>query len=135
MKKIITLLTVLTFLLGASGCGFLSEEKIKLRDLDFTILSEEVIPEELKSLIEEKKQEPFMLTYSDQESLYICKGYGKQPSGGFSITVSELYLTDDAIYAKTSLLGPSKDEDTGNTETFPYIVIRTEKLDKTVIFE
>lgn len=135
MKKIAGLLAVLAVFFSLTGCGLLSEEKIKLRDLDFTILSEEVIPEELKSLIDEKKKEPFMLTYSDQDSLYICKGYGKQPSGGFSITVTELYLADDAIYAKTSLLGPQKDENVSNSETFPYIVIKTEKLDKTVIFE
>ena len=135
MKKIIALFTALAMTLGLAGCGLLTEEKIKLRDLDFTILSEEVIPEELKSLINEKKSEPFMLTYSDRDSLYICKGYGKQSSGGFSITVNELYLADDAIYVKTLLLGPEKNEETGNIETFPYIVIKTEKLDKTVIFE
>lgn len=32
-----------------TGCGMSGERNIKLRDLDFTVLSEEKIPEELKN--------------------------------------------------------------------------------------
>lgn len=42
---------IMTAVLGAlllTGCGLLSKENVKLRDLDFTVLSEEKIPEELK---------------------------------------------------------------------------------------
>ena len=34
-----------------TGCGMSGEGNIKLRDLDFTVLSEEKIPEELKTVI------------------------------------------------------------------------------------
>ena len=81
---------LLLLLLMLSGCTLLSEEKIKLRDLEFTVLSEEKIPEELKSLLEERKSMPFQITYTDNENLYICVGYGKQSTGGYSITVEEL---------------------------------------------
>ena len=54
----------------------MQDEKIKLRDLDFTVLSEEKIPEELKTVIAEKGTEPFKLTYSDNQNLYISIGYG-----------------------------------------------------------
>ncbi len=122
-----------------AGCSMLSEERIKLRDLDFTVLSEEMIPEELKGIIEEKKTaapaEPFKLTYSDNEHLYICIGYGEQATGGYSITVNELYLTDSAIYVNTTLLGPEASEKSNQTPSYPTIVIKTEKLDQTVIFE
>ena len=70
-----------------SGCSVLSEERVKLRDLDFTVLAEEKIPEELLSIINEKKAEPFKLTYSDKDFLYICIGYGEQATGGYSIAV------------------------------------------------
>ena len=89
-----------------TGCGMSGERNIKLRDLDFTVLSEEKIPEELKTVIAEKGSEPFRLTYSDNQNLYISIGYGEQKTGGYSIAVDELYLTDDAVHVSTSLLGP-----------------------------
>ena len=120
-----------------TGCGMSGEGNIKLRDLDFTVLSEEKIPEELKTVIAEKGSEPFRLTYSDNQNLYISIGYGQQKTGGYSIAVDELYLTEDAIYVGTTLLGP---EITGQKKgaekpSTPYIVIKTEFLDKTVIYE
>ncbi|MBO4982271.1 MAG: protease complex subunit PrcB family protein [Lachnospiraceae bacterium] len=122
-----------------TGCTMLSDEKIKLRDLDFTVLSEEMIPEELQAILEEKKaadsSEPFKLTYSDNEHLYICIGYGEQAAGGYSIAVNELYLTDSAIYVNTSLLGPESSEKTNQSPSYPLIVIKTEKLQEPVIFE
>lgn len=144
MKKIIisrvakrgllcAVLTVCTILLA--GCTFLSEEKIKLRDLEFTVLSEEKIPEELKAILEEKKSSPFQITYSDAEFLYICVGYGEQETGGYSIAVNELYLTETNICVNTSLLGPEASDKGNKTPSYPMIVLKTEYLDLTVIFE
>ena len=125
---------IMTAVLGAlllTGCGLLSKENVKLRDLDFTVLSEEKIPEELKTVIAEKGTEPFQLTYSDNQNLYISIGYGEQKTGGYSIAVDALYLTDDAIHVSTSLLGPDitgQKEGAGKPST-PYIVLKTELLD------
>lgn len=124
---------LISFLLA--GCTMLSEERIKLRDLEFTVLSEEKIPEELLTIISEKKGEPFKLTFSDNEYLYISIGYGEQVTGGYSIAVNELYLTDSAIYVNTSLLGPETSVQSENAPSYPYIVLKTEYLDETVIFE
>ena len=120
-----------------TGCGMSGERNIKLRDLDFTVLSEEKIPEELKTVIAEKGSEPFRLTYSDNQNLYISIGYGEQKTGGYSIAVDELYLTDDAVHVSTSLLGPdiTGQKSGAGKPTTPYIVIKTELLDKTVISE
>ncbi len=118
-----------------SGCTYLNDEKIKLRDLDFTVLSDEKIPEELKKIIEEKKSAPFQITYTDNENLYICIGYGEQETGGYSIAVEELYLTDSNICVDTSLLGPEASEKSNRVPSYPYIVLRTEFLEETVIFE
>lgn len=121
------------FLMTLSGCG--STEDLKLRDLEFTILSEEKIPEQLTTMIAEKKEAPFQFTYSDNENLYICVGYGEQESGGYSIAVNELYLTEENIHVDTNLLGPESTEKSNKVPSYPYIVIKTEYLDKTVIFE
>ena len=135
MKRIVLCIIAVALTVTLSGCTFLSEERIKLRDLDFTVLSEEKIPEELKTIIEEKKKEPFQITYTDKEYLYICAGYGEQATGGYSIAVNELYLTDTAVYASVSLLGPDSAESSVRNPSYPYIVIKTEYLDQTVIFE
>lgn len=122
-------------LLLQTGCTFSSEEKLKLRDLEFTILGEEKIPAELKTILEEKKAEPFQITYTDNENLYLCIGYGQQETGGYSIAVEELYLTDSNICVNTSLLGPDSSERSNKTPSFPLIVIKTEFLEQTVLFE
>lgn len=122
-------------MLFLTGCTLLSEEKVKLRDLDFTVLSEEKVPEQLMAVIEEKKAAPFRITYTDNDNLYICVGYGEQETGGYSIAVDELYLTDSNIYAATSLLGPDASEKITQVPSYPYIVIKTEYLEQTVTFE
>ena len=134
-ERIIMCAAMVVCTLLLASCAFLSEETIKLRDLDFTVLSEEKVPEELLTIIEEKKSMPFQITYSDNEYLYICVGYGEQETGGYSIAVNELYLTENSICANTSLLGPDISEKGNKTPSYPYIVLKTEYLDQTVIFE
>jgi len=60
---------------------------------------------------------------------------GKQETGGYSITVPELYLTDNSIIVKTELKGPERSEPTGEEPSYPYIVLRTELLEEPVVFQ
>ena len=120
-----------------AGCGKKTDPMEKIKDLEFTVLGEDNIPEELKTVIEEKKANAFKVTYQDNGFLYICVGYGEQVSGGYSITVNSLYLTENAIYADTSLLGPEPAEGAGmkkSSPSYPYGVIKTEYVDKPVVF-
>ena len=87
------------------------------------------------TIIEEKKSAPFQITYTDNENLYICVGYGQQETGGYSIAVEELYLTDTNICVDTTLLGPEASEKSNKTPSYPFIVLKTEFLEQTVIFE
>lgn len=136
IKKLFMLGSMLALLVGTlSGCSITEDSGMKLRDLEFTLVSDERMPEELKTLIEERKSEEFKFTYADKEALYLCIGYGEQSTGGYSIAVNELYLTDNAIYVDTNLLGPSAKEKRNPAASYPYIVIKTEFLDKTVVFE
>ena len=132
-KRILAWLLCLGALMGLCGCSLMSTEEVKLRDLDFTILGEELVPAELSAMIEERKTEAFKMTYSDNENLYICVGYGQQETGGYSITVDELYLTEEAVYVQTTLLGPDVSEKGSKSPSYPYIVIKTEYLDQPVI--
>ena len=117
------------------GCSASKESKDKVRDLDFTVAGNMDIPEELKKLIAEKQQQPFKLTYSDDQNLFIAVGYGVQPTGGYSISVNDLYLTENSVVINTELKGPEKGENAGTEQSFPYIVIKTEYLENPVVFQ
>lgn len=123
------------FLTILNGCKGEGDKLEKIQDLDFTVMEENDIPKELKNLIEEKKSENFKLSFTDQEYLYIVRGYGAQKSGGYSIKVKELFLTQNAIYFKTELIGPSQQDLVTQVTTYPYIVIKVENIDKSIVFE
>lgn len=118
-----------------TGCGVQTQDQERLGDLEFTVLDLEKVPQELKNVLEEKKADPFKVTYEDEGYMYICIGYGEQQSSGYSIAVEDLYLTSNAIYVKTQLLGPGNEEETAQATTCPYIVLKLEDLDKSVVFE
>lgn len=109
----------------------------KIKNLEFTVISEDCIPDELQKIITEKKESPFKITYTDNGFLYICIGYGKQQGGGFSISVNELYLTENAIYFDTTLIGPQpgSEEVRKDTSSYPYLVVKTEFIDEPVVYQ
>ncbi len=130
MKKRVSLvILVVLFATILQGCSFGSVSKDKVRDLEYTIVPEEDVPEELKTIIEEKKSQAFQLSYAAGNDVYIAIGYGEQKTGGYSIVLEELYATDDAVVISTNLLGPGKEETVEGALTYPYIVIKTEYLD------
>lgn len=134
-KKIIVSAAIFVCIFLAGGCGARRQGTEKIRDMEFTVLAKENIPEECLSMIEEKKENPFKFTYEDGQYLYICVGYGRQKTGGYSISVNELYLTKNAVYIDTNLLGPSADSEQVQAETYPYVVVKTEYLDQNVVFD
>lgn len=118
-----------------TGCGQKTEEPKKVRDLDFTVVQESELPEQLKLLIGEKKCNPFKLTYAGSDALYIVQGYGAQPTGGYSVTVKELWLADNAIYFCSELLGPKEGENVVQNISYPYVAVKTEEMDLPVVFK
>lgn len=117
------------------GCSGEAKEPKKVKDLDFTVVATENIPEELEGILEEKKTEPFYQAYSDGEFMYLCVGYGEQATGGYSITVDALYLTEESVCMATTLVGPGAAEKVAEAPSYPYVVICTEYMDKPIVFE
>lgn len=116
------------------ACSFMDSKAKEEKMLDFVLLTDSVVPEELKSIIDAKGEEAYKLTYKDDEYLYICVGYGKQKSDGYSIIVEKLCEREDAICVKCLLVG----ESSGNElmkDYCPRIVIRTKYSELPVIFE
>jgi hypothetical protein len=125
---------VCLLLMMTAGCGLRRDETEKIRDLDYTVVKEADIPEEFLSRIESEKTTEFRMTYSDGEYLYIARGYGEQETGGYSITVQELYLTEDAVVFSGALYGPQNGEQVTQSKSYPYIVIKLELLELPVTF-
>ncbi len=113
----------------------IQQEKPEKINLAFTVVDEARLPEELLKLVAEKKEASFKMTYADSGYLYLCVGYGKQDSGGYSITVDDLYASGEMIYLDTSLIGPKQAKELSKTPSYPYIVIKTPFEDKTVVFD
>ncbi len=135
-------LRILLLLLGVIGSGLLitgckseNTDIKKIKDLEFTVVEDADVPEQLMQIINEKKKEPFKMSYSNADNLYIVVGYGEQPTGGYSISVDELFLTSNAVYIDTNLIGPSENDYVTNAVTYPYVVVKTEFIDKNVVFK
>lgn len=134
-RKIIISCTAAFLILCMSGCSVTDMGGTKKQELDFTVLEKEDIPEELKIQIEEKKDEPMKLTYTDQGQMYLVRGYGKKESSGYSIEVKELYETENAIHICTELKGPGEKEQVIEKNTWPYLVVKLDYQDRHVVFE
>ena len=135
-KLILFCLIVFAYSIIAIGCGEKRDTLAKLKDLEFTVITEENAPEELLAIADEKKETGFKLTFQDNGFLYICRGYGKQETGGFSITIDALYETENAIYFDTTLKGPVPgEEEKRQSPSYPYVIVKTELIDKPVVFE
>lgn len=135
VKMLLAAALAASFAAGLSGCSVSREDKDKVRDLEFQVAAQGELPQELSKLIAQKVSQPFKLTYTDSQNLYIAVGYGAQPTGGYSISVKELYLTENSIILQTELMGPEKGEDPGTEQSFPYIVLRTGLLEEPVVFQ
>lgn len=136
-RWILLVILIITGAFGMMGCtGEKKDSLEKVKDLEFTVITEENAPEELLTIVEEKKEGGFKLTFQDNGFLYICRGYGKQETGGFCIKVDALYETENAIYLDTTLEGPVPgEEEKRKSPSYPYVIIKTELVDKPVVFE
>lgn len=139
MKKkrylfVVALLAV--FLLSILTSCMVEETKdMKIKDLDYTICDESKLPDALVELIQEKKKEPFKLSYRTKDYLYIVTGYGAQDRADLSIHLKELYLTENAIYVKTELNAIENEKLEDDKLAYPWIAVKCELYDVQVVFK
>lgn len=132
LRKCMALVLVLSSLL--SGC-IVKQGQEKLEDLEFTVMDPADLPEELQQQIIARQEEEFSLTYSDEEYLYIARGYGEQETGGYCISIDQCYRTNNTICVKTILTGPQNGEKVNTAPSCPYIVIKLEMRSEEVVFQ
>lgn len=128
------LLFVIVMMSSLIGCTSKEISVEKEKDLDFTVVEQGDIPDKLGEEIANKKEKGFKITYVDEGYMYIAVGYGARETGGYNVLVKDLYLTKNAIYINTSLVGPRENEMVLKATTYPYIVIKTTDRGLNVVF-
>ena len=118
-NRLLTGALILFLMIIVSSCGIEKISRKKIKDIDFTVVAE--------------IEMPFKVTYSDNQYTYIIIGYGRQNHQGYSIKVNNLYETKNGIYIKTEFQGPKEYSNSENV-TYPYIVVKIQQTDKSVIF-
>ena len=134
MRKALIMLVLLVLCVLCAACRVKdtsdTEEK---SELDYTVEDDEDLPEEVANYITDRKRDSFSTTFVSGEYMYIIVCFGTMNTSGYSIQVTSAYETDNRIVIETKLSGPKTEGD--KTETYPYIVLKTEKSDKQVVFK
>lgn len=134
-KRIFILVMAGIFILAAlTGCKLEETKEKKVKDLDYTVCDESKLPKELVELIHEKKKEPFKLTYRTKDYLYIVVGYGAQDRTDLNVVMTELYLTENAIFVDTDMTSIDSTTLEDNMVTYPWIAVKCELYDVQVNF-
>lgn len=143
-KKFLLITQLIILACIICGCSVKKVSRERLKDIEFTVMEADDIPQELKSAIDVKMKDGFMLTYQDNGYLYVAKGYGEMEGGSYCITVDDMYLTKNTVCVKFTIRGSDKEENESESTggmtkeqsvTTPYIVIKCENPGKPVIFE
>lgn len=133
IKLYLLILIAIFPILLTTGCE--KKEEKKTSSIDFTVVTDGDIPKDLKKLIKERRKNPFELSYSDGSYLYVVKGYGRQETSDYNITVNDFYISDDALVFDTELSGPEKDKNVSGKPSYPYIVVKTKYMENSIIFQ
>ena len=123
---VVALMLAISFCMACSGGQ---------ADNHYTVVENEDLPIELKKLIDNKKQSTLRLTYTTKDYTYIVAGYGTKETSGYSIRVDDVYVSGNAVYADFKLIGPAEGEQVNEVSTTPYIVLKYEKRDESVVFK
>ena len=131
--RVFLMVLVATLAVSLAGCQFIKIEEGERTPLKYTIVKQEEIPAEAVELMEQKKEKTFQMTYQVGDVRYLMKGYGQQLTGGYSIQVEEVSESENAVFCKTRLIGPSEDQ-AGSEPSYPCIVLKITDTSKPVQF-
>lgn len=135
IRKFICFWFTILLLAVCAGCGSMGQDDGERLAVEFTVVEEDDIPGELQEIIESHKMEEIKMTFEGDDGLYIIRGYGEQPTGGYSISADMVELSADGLHVTTTLIAPSSEENPAGEPSYPYIVLWVEKTGQEVQFE
>ncbi|MCD7814359.1 MAG: protease complex subunit PrcB family protein [Lachnospiraceae bacterium] len=116
-----------------AGCRKMEEGE--RTEVDFSVMIDKELPQELLAAIEENKENEMRLTWMDGEEMYLIRGYGKQSTGGYSIAVAECAENEETLWFDTRLIGPQDTENLSQEASYPYLVVKIAATEKEVVIE
>ena len=116
-----------------TGCELIRIEEGERTPVEYAIVKQEELPDEAVEFIEQRKKKEFQMTYLVGDVLYLLKVYGEQMTGGYSIQVEEVSESENGVFCKTRLIGPSEGNQ-GGEPSYPCIVLKIKKTGKPVQF-
>lgn len=125
---------IVGMLLVLTACSVMNKEDGERTAMEYEQMDIRDIPKDLQKEIEERKAEPFQMTYRDMEYLYIAEGYGEKEESGYCIELTACAQTAEAIYIEAILHGPGGEGMICETN-YPLYVVRVAYTEKHVIFE
>ncbi len=132
---IVGIMVFVFFLICLTGCEVSKTSEKKIKDLEFTVCDENRLPTALVGIIQEKRKEPFKMTYNTKDYMYIVVGYGAEDRKDVGVSVSELYMTKNSIFIDTNLVVQEGDALENGLVSYPWIAVKCEKYDMPVIFK
>ena len=114
-----------------TGCELIRIEEGERTPVEYAIVKQEELPDEAVEFIEQRKE--VQMTYLVGDVLCLLKGYGEQMTGGYSIQVEEVSESENGVFCKTRLIGPSEGNQ-GGEPSYPCIVLKIKKTGKPVQF-
>ena len=135
-RYLVYMIMIVFFLIASlTACEFRKTSVEKVKDLDYTVCDESRLPHELVKLINDKKKEPFKFTYRTNDYLYIVVGYGAQDRVDLNVMMTELYLTENAIFVETDLTTKETTTLEDGLVSYPWIAVKCELYDVPVNFK
>lgn len=130
------LVAALVFMIFCAGCSRF-EKSDDGEPLLYDVCDETMLPDELKAVIDKKKENAFNLVYSNSTYTYIVMAAGVQDRDDVGVQLDEMYKDDNAIYVKGVLrqVATPTDGVDGDNVSYPYLVVRILRMDVPVVFK
>lgn len=135
-RLLVLLVVALELIIFCAGCTRFDTSDSG-DSLLYDICDSTMLPDELVTIIDKKKEKPFNLVYSNSTYTYIVMAAGRQERDDVGVVVDEMYKDENAIYVKGVLrqVATPTDGIKGDSISFPYVVIRIMKMDVPVVFK
>ena len=98
-RLIFLLVVALELLIFCGGCTRFDTSDSG-EPLLYDICDSTMLPDELVTIIDKKKEKPFNLVYSNSTYTYIVMAAGRQERDDVGVVIDEMYKDENAIYVK-----------------------------------
>lgn len=135
MKKILSLVIVLIFLLSIVGC---QTEKVEVdtpkesivETIEFKRVSLEDLNEHIQILVKESKSEEGYKIFDDEsgEHVYLAVFAGQKPSTGYGVEITKVEVSKETTKITVKQTAPPGDSDVATVLTYPMDIVKLQEL-------